>query len=195
MNQIITQQSNLYFWLLLSVFSIIQFIIIVILLKRYKKMSSVIALLLAFQELISDIFKHEISTYIKKLQEKFNEKRSNYNSYRDMGGGGGASSPIVSDARLKEDISKINIEYLQLNNVEPVKFRYVKDNPYGLDSSLRYGFIAQDIENIIPVAVKKNADGFLCLDYNCLTALLVKRIKELSVEVENLKNQLNKNST
>jgi hypothetical protein len=193
MHSVITPQVNLYLWLGFLVVSIIQFSFIIILLKRNRTIGAAVVQLLMFKELISEILKHDINNYLAKLREQFTRKKStSYNNYRDMGGGGTASSP-VSDIRLKEDISAINVESLQLLNIDPVRFRYVRDNPYDLDSSLRYGFIAQDIEPTIPAAVRTNSDGFLCVDYNCIVALLVKSIKELHGEIDELKMKINRN--
>ena len=45
------------------------------------------------------------------------------------------------------------------------------------------GFIAQEIEPVIPEAVSKGSDGYYSVDYGRLTPVLVEAIKELRAEV------------
>ena len=52
------------------------------------------------------------------------------------------------------------------------------------------GFVAQEIEDIIPQIVMKGSDGYYSVDYGRLTPLLVEAIKELKAENEELKNRI-----
>ena len=184
---------NIYLWISFFIIIIFQFSLIIFLFKRYKSVQIAVknlqievGNLLLFKSLIAEIFKKEIESYLKKLIDKYYVKENEYfNSYRNMRSGGTASSPL-SDIRLKQDIS-YNLDEYNIDALKPAKFRYVEDNPYGLDSSLRYGFIAQDLEKVLPIAVKKNPDGYLCIDYNCIIAILVKTVKDLKKEIEILK--------
>lgn len=89
-----------------------------------------------------------------------------------------------SDVRLKSDI--INSQYglsdvLQLRSV-----RYVKDNKQEV------GFIAQEVEQILPEFVGENSDGMKTVNYGQMVSVLVKAIQELKSEVDTLKAQLGK---
>ena len=54
------------------------------------------------------------------------------------------------------------------------------------------GVIAQEIEKILPEVVVTRENGFKAVRYEKIVALLIQSIKELSAEVEELKNKLNK---
>jgi hypothetical protein len=51
------------------------------------------------------------------------------------------------------------------------------------------GFIAQEVQEILPDLVRKNDNGLLSLRDKCITALLVEAIKELKAEIDELKNK------
>ena len=51
----------------------------------------------------------------------------------------------------------------------------------------RQGFIAQEIQPIIPKIVSADRDGHLSVEYDKIVAVLTKAIQELSAEVTALK--------
>ena len=52
------------------------------------------------------------------------------------------------------------------------------------------GVIAQDIQPIIPEVVEGNIAGMLSVDYSKLTAVLIEAVKELNLEVQQLKQKI-----
>ena len=50
------------------------------------------------------------------------------------------------------------------------------------------GFIAQDVQKVIPELVRENEDGLLSMRHQGVTPILVEAIKELKAEIEELKN-------
>ncbi len=46
------------------------------------------------------------------------------------------------------------------------------------------GFIAQNVETVVPEVVRTNADGYKAVDYSKITALLNEAIKEQQVQIE-----------
>ena len=95
-----------------------------------------------------------------------------------------------SDVRLKEDI--VNLDPDLAKRLRPVRFRFKGDDV------TRYGFIAQEVQEILPGAVKENKEGYLGLCYQDiiapLTALVLdqeKRILELEKTVSELKENPN----
>jgi hypothetical protein len=50
--------------------------------------------------------------------------------------------------------------------------------------------IAQEIEKVLPEVVHENTDGFKSVAYGNLVSLLIEGIKELSGEIENLKEEI-----
>ena len=85
-----------------------------------------------------------------------------------------------SDARLKSDIAPISDALAKVQTLTGVTFHMA-------DSDRRQmGLIAQDVQAVAPEAVIE-AEGILRLAYGNLIGLLVEAIKDLAVEVEQLK--------
>ena len=87
-----------------------------------------------------------------------------------------------SDIRLKEDIIKVNPEIAR--HLLPVRFRF-KD-----DDKIHYGFIAQDVQKIIPDAVTEDKNGYLSLNYQELIAPLYALVQEQEDRIDRLEAQL-----
>jgi len=49
------------------------------------------------------------------------------------------------------------------------------------------GLIAQEVEKVFPQAVKTLENGVKVIDYNKFIALIIKAIKEIKEEIDNLK--------
>ena len=92
-----------------------------------------------------------------------------------------------SDRRIKENITPITEA---LSKVQSLTGNTYTRNDQE-DTVTRYaGLIAQEVEQVLPEAVKENDDGIKALDYNATIALLVESIKELKAEVDDLKTRL-----
>ena len=87
-----------------------------------------------------------------------------------------------SDIRLKEDITKIDPETAK--HLLPVQFRFKGDD------KIHYGFIAQDVQKIIPDAVTEDKNGYLSLNYQELIAPLYALVQEQEKRIETLEKQL-----
>lgn len=117
--------------------------------------------------------------------------------------GGGIFGP--SDARLKRDINSFNA-LSKINNINPVSYYYDTDKYPGIyePDKLAYGFLAQEIELIIPEMVKdseivinsnkvKNAElsskfeseKFKTVNYMTMIPILTQGIKEQQSIIEN----------
>jgi hypothetical protein len=125
------------------------------------------------------------------------------------GGGGGEGNAgglfgmlgsIFSDERLKTDITMMDKGLDVVLNLSPVEFKYVR--PLDNDNRTHLGFIAQDVQNVVPEIVKEvdyGQEKRLTIMTNEMIPLLVNSIKELNdrliaVEKENqwLKDELRK---
>jgi len=69
-----------------------------------------------------------------------------------------------------------------LKELNPVSF-----SSKGNNNRLHVGLISQDVQQLEPLAVDKNQNGLLILEYEKLIGILINSIKELSNEVDNLK--------
>ena len=90
-----------------------------------------------------------------------------------------------SDARLK-DITGEARGLEVINKLNPISYTWK------LDGSADEGFIAQEVEKLIPNVVHQNADDDMySMDYGRITPLLVKAIQELTTKVKELEDKLN----
>ncbi len=104
---------------------------------------------------------------------------------------GGGSWDNFSDARLKE----INGEYehglSKISKLNPVKYNYTRDNDLELPTEEQYvGVVAQEVQSVIPEAVKENSDGYLMVNNDPIIWAMVNAIKELKSENDALKERL-----
>ena len=123
-----------------------------------------------------------------------------------------ASHSTYSDKRLKQNINTLNYGLETLMQLNPVSYEWNPAAYTKLTSQkelsknfqgTQVGFIAQEVEALIPEVVKEVKDGYKSLEYHNLTAVIVQAVKEqqtiieaqklaieeLSQQVEQLKNQ------
>lgn len=94
---------------------------------------------------------------------------------------------VTSDARLKTDIAPILNGLEKVCALQGVEFRFLHDE------RKQIGFIAQDVESVIPELVfenHKDENRYKSVTYGNITALLVESIKELKNEISDLKKQI-----
>lgn len=91
-----------------------------------------------------------------------------------------------SDSRLKENIEPISNALEKVSELSGYTFNK-KDT--GKRST---GVIAQEVEKVLPEAVQQDSDGMLSVAYGNMVGLLIEAVKELQQEVNDLKEQLNK---
>jgi len=105
--------------------------------------------------------------------------------------GGDVVAYASSDRRLKDDIQPIETPLEKINAIGGYSFVWneEKQNIYkGKD----YGVIAQEIEQILPELVENRENGYKAVKYDRLVSLLIEGIKDLSQQVEELKQKINK---
>ncbi len=78
----------------------------------------------------------------------------------------------TSDAKFKENIEPLNNALDTINALEGIRFTW-KDS--GRES---IGFVAQDIEQVVPQLVHTGTDGSKAVEYSKLVAVLVEALKE-----------------
>lgn len=84
-----------------------------------------------------------------------------------------------SDIAFKKNVADIEYGLSTVLDLQPRKYQMKVDNANDI------GFIAQEIETIIPEIVHTNANnGYKSLDYGAITAVLVKAIQELSAKLD-----------
>ena len=94
---------------------------------------------------------------------------------------------LASDISLKENILTLNDSLNKVNQLRGVTYTWKDTNAGGTQTNI--GFIAQEVELVIPELTFEN-NGIKGVKYADTVALLVEAIKELTNEVNDLKQQL-----
>lgn len=90
-----------------------------------------------------------------------------------------------SDRRLKENLVKIDGALDSVDKISGYSFDWIIKKTHDV------GIIADEIEAIIPEAVFEHPDGFKVVDYTKIIPLLIEGIKELRLEIKELKRDFN----
>jgi len=120
---------------------------------------------------------------------------------------------VSSDARDKTDVESLTMGLNFINKLNPVTYRWDKRSFYSKDLSvtpdgthknpqLIGGLLAQDVEEIereynykvedkTNIITQKGEDGQYSLTYEKFIPILINAVKELSLQVEELKTKLN----
>lgn len=103
---------------------------------------------------------------------------------------------IGSDVSLKENISNIENPLNKILGLRGVKYNYKSISPDDFDSeNFRYGFIAQEVESILPEVVKNMPNEIKAITYTDIIAVLVEAIKEQQEEINMIFNKMNQTKT
>lgn len=125
-----------------------------------------------------------------------------------------ASVYNYSDARAKENVQTLNSGLNTILNLRPVTYTWKNGNSetdastfsatgtaaaFGPDEDdmTQYGFLAQEVEEVMPDAVKTDEDGHKLINYTALIPVLVQSVQELqgiideqNSTITNLKNKI-----
>jgi hypothetical protein len=99
--------------------------------------------------------------------------------------GGTLTNTNPSDRRLKTNIIPLNYGLADILKLNPVSYNW-KDGTNGK----QFGFIAQDVQEVMPDAIKNGE--YLGLEKDAIYSALVNAIKEQQAQINELKSQLNK---
>ena len=95
-----------------------------------------------------------------------------------------------SDIRWKDNVQTIDTPLNKIQNIRGISFKWKKAEypEMGFDDDRHYGFIAQEVEQIIPDLVRTNNDGYKAIEYTNMVAILVEAMKEQQTQIETLEN-------
>ena len=112
----------------------------------------------------------------------------------------GAGFPVSSDARFKKKIKSIKDALSKVKQIQGVSYEwneYINNiRPgYGLNTPV-LGFVAQDIEKVLPEIVQKwklsgDCQDARSVDYMRVVPVLVEAMKEQQQIIENQQSQIN----
>jgi hypothetical protein len=96
-----------------------------------------------------------------------------------------SSWTITSDIRLKDVSGNYHKGLAELLQLQPIVYRYKKDNPLGITETDKdaYGFSAQEVQKVFPEAVGEK-EGYLNLDMHPLLVAQVNANRELNEKIE-----------
>lgn len=91
----------------------------------------------------------------------------------------------ISDRRIKKIISNDDIDLIDINRLNQVKF-YVNGT-----NNIRIGFIAQEVQQIFPECVSEIGDnGLLALDFDALAVIAISGVNTLTKRMEKMEKEL-----
>jgi hypothetical protein len=93
----------------------------------------------------------------------------------------------LSDYKLKENIIYLTEEF-DINNLKPCQFNFINS------SVTKLGFIAHEVEEIIPLAVSGKKENIQSVDYTAVITASVITIKRLIERVNTLEEILKKHN-
>ena len=133
--------------------------------------------------------------------------KGNQTGFISPGGGGvyqgnnSSTWSTTSDIRIKKNIIDNNTGLDKIKQIQVRNFEYKTEEEIKIDSpelkadgaviekeGTQLGVIAQEIEKFLPEVVKTESSGVKSVDPDNLTWYMINAIKELSAEVEKLKN-------
>jgi len=100
-------------------------------------------------------------------------------------GQGSSSWTFVSDRNHKKHIVNLSYGLKEILKLNPVKFAYIDDEEATEGKNL--GFIAQDVQEVLPELVRTMPEGTLTLAQTEMVAVLCKAIQEQQAMIEELK--------
>ena len=96
-----------------------------------------------------------------------------------------------SDERLKANKVLIKGALYKINQLGGYEFDWIPMVGIHENEGHDIGVIAQQVEQLFPELVTTRDNGYKAVKYEKLTAILIEAIKELTIKVENLQNQIN----
>lgn len=92
----------------------------------------------------------------------------------------------VSDRRLKTNVEPVVNGLDIVQQLNPVFYDWDRTNPksVGFENKHQVGFLAQEVEQVLPEVVNKGEDSYLSLEYGKIVSVVVAAIKELYLKVK-----------
>lgn len=91
-----------------------------------------------------------------------------------------------SDSSVMEQVTPIDSSLNIISQLNGVRFKYVDESGENGDSD-RMGFVAQEVERVVPEVVRTFQDSTKAIAYDDLIPLLAEAIKEQQEQIESLR--------
>ncbi|MGD1844688.1 MAG: tail fiber domain-containing protein [Salibacteraceae bacterium] len=98
-----------------------------------------------------------------------------------------------SDARFKQNIQPIGDALDLIDQLQGTTYTMDRENfpDRNFNEGVQYGFIAQDLQKVLPSLVLEDEDGYLGVNYDGVVPVLVEGIKLQQSQLETQKEELN----
>jgi hypothetical protein len=95
------------------------------------------------------------------------------------------SYTTVSDGRLKTNVKQISNGLAIINQLNPVQFAWDQNDlrAKSFGSQNQVGFIAQEVEKVLPEVVIRGEDSYRSVEYGKIVSVVVAALKELYIKV------------
>jgi hypothetical protein len=99
------------------------------------------------------------------------------------------SSKVISDKRWKKNITPLENALEKVLKLQGVNYQWDTENypEMEFNEEKQIGFIAQDVEPVLPELVSTDSKGYKSVSYEKMTAVLVEAVKELKTQNDALK--------
>lgn len=94
--------------------------------------------------------------------------------------------PGMSDGRVKENVTTLTKGIETVKEINAVEFDWIPTPGVSDRSGHDIGFIAQELEEIIPEAVYTRSDGYKTVKYEKVVPVLVRAIKDQQAVIDQL---------
>ncbi|MDD2823554.1 MAG: MerR family transcriptional regulator [Candidatus Daviesbacteria bacterium] len=84
----------------------------------------------------------------------------------------------LSDSRLKENVASISGALDKVLALNGVSFDWISNGQKSL------GFVAQEVEGILPEVVSTGIDGYKSINYSAITPIIIEALKELNTNID-----------
>jgi hypothetical protein len=103
----------------------------------------------------------------------------------------GSITANYSDIRLKKNISIIKNPIQKLWGLHGVEFEWVPNKEANNERDYKdVGLIAQDVQKVLPEAIRPYPNGYLSVNYDAVVALLVETVKQQQLLIDNLTQRI-----
>jgi hypothetical protein len=94
-----------------------------------------------------------------------------------------------SDARLKEQVAPLEGSLAKVLALNGVSYRW-KEDARNISDRKSVGFIAQDVEKVMPEVVSEDEDGYKSVQYQNIVSYVVEAVKELHASLESFRKDV-----
>ncbi len=103
----------------------------------------------------------------------------------------GQGAYIATDSSLLQNRSKIHSPLESVMKLNGIRFIYSDGKGHNSSNNYRLGLVAQELEQVVPEAVKIMPDSLMSVSYSDLVPLLVEAMKEQQNQISELQMALN----